>query len=98
MGIVEFAKSPWGQDVPIHILWYLLWVSAIAGLVFLVVHAIWVRYFAKPEEYSGLSAKAVVVSERVPRHSLAARMFHWIMALSMFALLITAFLPRIGVK
>ena len=31
----EWAKSPWGQDVPIHILWYLIWVSAIAGLVFL---------------------------------------------------------------
>jgi hypothetical protein len=53
MGIVEWAKSPWGQDVPIHILWYLIWVSAIAGFAFLVVHAIWVRYFAKPEEFAG---------------------------------------------
>jgi len=30
MGIVEWAKSPWGQDVPIHIFWYLIYVSAIA--------------------------------------------------------------------
>ena len=36
MGIVEWAKSPWGQDVPIHIFWYLIWVSAFAGLAFLV--------------------------------------------------------------
>ena len=31
MGIIEWAKSPWGQDIPIHALWYLIWVSAIAG-------------------------------------------------------------------
>ena len=52
MGIVEWAKSPWGQDVPIHIFWYLIWVSAIAGLAFLIVHAVWIRYFAKPEEFA----------------------------------------------
>ena len=40
MGIVEWATSPWGQDVPIHIAWFLIWVAAIAGLVFLIVHAI----------------------------------------------------------
>ena len=36
--------------------------------------------------------------ERVARHSLAARLFHWIMAAAMFTLLITAFLPKVGVK
>jgi cytochrome b subunit of formate dehydrogenase len=100
MGIVEFAKSPWGQDVPIHILWYLIWVSAIAGLVFLVGHAIWVRYFAKEEEFAPSPVKVAASSlpERVARHSLAARLFHWIMAAAMFTLLITAFLPKVGVK
>jgi cytochrome b subunit of formate dehydrogenase len=34
----------------------------------------------------------------VPRHSLAARLFHWVMAAAMLALLITAFLPRVGVE
>jgi cytochrome b subunit of formate dehydrogenase len=100
VGIVEWAKSPWGQDVPIHILWYLIWVSAIAGLAFLVVHAVWIRYFAKPEEYEANPEPVAIASlpDRVDRHSLAARLFHWIMAASMFALLITAFLPKIGVK
>jgi cytochrome b subunit of formate dehydrogenase len=100
VGIVEWAKSPWGQDVPIHILWYLIWVSAIAGLTFLVVHAVWIRYFAKPEEYEANPEPVAIASlpDRVDRHSLAARLFHWIMAASMFALLITAFLPKIGVK
>jgi cytochrome b subunit of formate dehydrogenase len=100
MGVVEWAKSPWGQDVPIHILWYLIWVSGIAGLVFLVGHAIWIRYFAKPEEFSDTTPPiaAARLPERVARHSLAARLFHWIMAAAMIALLVTAFLPKVGVK
>ena len=100
MGIIEWARSPWGQDVPIHIAWALIYVAAIGGLIVLVVHAIYVRYFAKQEEYSGGASAAAVahVPDRVARHSLAARMFHWIMAASMFALLITAFLPKVGVQ
>ena len=100
MGIVEFAKSPWGQDVPIHVAWTLIYVAAIGGLLFLIVHAIYVRYFAKAEEYSGGASAAVAASvpERVPRHSLAARLFHWIMAAAMLTLLVTAFLPRVGVQ
>ena len=31
MGIIEWARSPWGQDVPIHIAFYLIWVAAIVG-------------------------------------------------------------------
>ena len=100
MGIVEWAKSPWGQDVPIHIAWTLIYVFAIGGLLFLIVHAIYVRYFAKAEQYSGGVSEAVAarVPERVPRHSLAARLFHWIMAAAMLTLLVTAFLPRVGVQ
>ena len=41
----------WGQNVPIHIAWFLIWVAAIAGLVFLVVHAIYL-VFAKDEEFA----------------------------------------------
>ena len=100
MGIVEWATSPWGQHVPIHIAWFLIWVAAIAGLVFFVVHVIYLRYFARAEEFAGAVTPelAVHVPERVPRHSLAARMFHWIMAASMFTLLFTAFLPKVGVR
>ena len=100
MGILEWGKSPWGQDVPIHISSILIWVSAIGGLVFLIVHAIWLRYFAKPEVYADSTPPSVGarLPERIARHSLAARLFHWIMAAAMFALLFTAFLPKIGVR
>jgi hypothetical protein len=46
MGILEWATSPSGQRVPIHVAWFLIYVALMVGLVFLVVHAIYVRYFA----------------------------------------------------
>src|SRR5215471_2932409 len=100
MGVIEFATSPWGQAVPIHISFALIWFFAIAGLAFLIVHAIWFRYFAGKDEYESpeTPAPASGVPEKVARHSLAARLFHWVMAASMLALLITAFLPKVGVQ
>ncbi len=100
MGILEWATSPLGQRVPIHIAWFLIWVAVIAGLVFLIVHAIYVRYFAKHKEFASEAppAQTLDLPARIPRHSLAARMFHWIMAAAMFVLLFTAFLPRVGVQ
>jgi cytochrome b subunit of formate dehydrogenase len=98
--ITEWATSPWGQNVPIHIAWFLIWVAALAGMLFLIVHAIYVRYFAKAEEFAGSVSPTleVLLPKRIPRHSLTARLFHWIMAASMFTLLITAFLPKVGVQ
>src|ERR1700721_1045678 len=81
MGFLEWATSPWGQRVPIHIAWFLIWVAAIAGLLFLMVHATYVRYFANPRVFAADDSSAVSASipKRIPRHSLVARMFHWIM-------------------
>jgi formate dehydrogenase subunit gamma len=97
-GVVEFATNPWGQTVPIHVAFYLIWVAAIGGLAFLICHAIYVQFIARKEEHveSVSPELAAHVPEKVARHSLAARLFHWIMALAMFALLITAFLPKVG--
>jgi cytochrome b subunit of formate dehydrogenase len=98
--IAEMAKSPWGQDVPVHVAFYLMYVAVIAALGFFVVHSIWHRYFAKPEEFSGSTPAPEVAKlpEQIPRHSLAARLFHLIMAISMLTLLFTAFLPKVGVE
>jgi cytochrome b subunit of formate dehydrogenase len=106
MGIVEFATTPWGQTVPIHISFFLIWVAAIGGLAFLIVHTIWLRFFAPKLEYAKSEASGADDREassaglltKVARHSLAARLFHWVMAASMFALLITAFLPKVGIQ
>jgi len=99
MGILEWATSPLGQKIPIHIAWFLIWVALIAGLTFLLVHAIYVRYFAKKDFVSDpSSAETLELPARIPRHSLAARLFHWIMAAAMFVLLFTAFLPKAGMQ
>jgi cytochrome b subunit of formate dehydrogenase len=75
-------------------------VSLIAGLLFLIVHAIYVRYFAKEKEFAGTISPELStrLPEQIARHSLAARLFHWIMAAAMFTLLFTAFLPKVGVQ
>jgi cytochrome b subunit of formate dehydrogenase len=100
MGLIQWATSPWGREVPIHIAWFLIWVCAIAGLLFMIVHALYVGIFAKPKKFAVNDTPEVIaaVPQRVPRHSFVARAFHWVMAISMFALLITAFLPKIGIK
>ena len=64
------------------------------------MHAIYVRYFAKEKEFAAdpPSAESLEFPARIPRHSLTARLFHWIMAAAMFVLLFTAFLPRVGIQ
>jgi len=100
VGILEWATNPFGRSVPIHIAWFLIWVALIAGLLFLIVHSIYMRYFAKEKEFAGAASAefAARLPQRIPRHSLAARLFHWTMAAAMFVLLFTAFLPKVGVQ
>ena len=102
MNLIQWAQSPWGQQVPIHISWTLLWVSAIGALLFLIVHALYVSIWARPAHSAASSnisgAAAGRIPERVPRHNLSARLFHAIMAVAMLALLFTAFLPKVGVE
>lgn len=100
MGIIEWATDPWGRSVPIHAAWSLIWLALIAGLLFLVIHALYVRFFAKEKQFVESASPELIarLPERIPRHSLAARLFHWIMAGAMFVLLFTAFLPKVGVQ
>jgi thiosulfate reductase cytochrome b subunit len=72
--ITQWATDPWGQNVPIHIAWFLIWVAAMAGLAFLIVHAIYVRYFAKAEVFEGDVPRTLenTLPNRIPRH------YHWI--------------------
>ena len=105
MNLIQWATSPWGQSVPTHISWILLWVCAIGALAFLIVHALYVSIWARKHAPAGAngssgisSAAAAQIPERVPRHNLSARLFHAIMAVAMLALLFTAFLPKVGVQ
>ena len=101
MGFLQWAIDPWGHKVPIHIAWFLIWAALIAGFGFLVVHATYLRFFARKKEWAADTASPQIIAaipRRVPRHSPVARIFHWVMAASMFTLLFTAFLPKLGVQ
>ena len=99
MNILQWVTEPWGQTVPTHIAWSLIQVAFVAGVAFLIVHAIYIKFFARGKEWSGTEASEVAgIPERVPRHSRVARGFHWVMAASMVTLLLTAFLPKVGVE
>src|SRR5207247_9757329 len=50
------------------------------------------------EETDALEAARKDLPEKIERHNLTARLFHWTMAAAMFVLLLTAFLPVVGVK
>lgn len=100
MGFIEWATDPWGLSVPIHIGWFLVWVSVVAGLGFLIVHSVYLRYFAKARQFAPGDPLPIAheIPQHVSRHSLAARSFHWVMAAAMLVLLFTAFLPKVGVE
>lgn len=67
----------------------------------MIGHAIYVRFWVKHPATGAANVSpdiAARVPKQVPRHSAAARAFHWVMAVAMIALLLTAFLPKVGVE
>jgi cytochrome b subunit of formate dehydrogenase len=70
--------------------------------MFLIAHASYMILSAHRKraaaETDALEAANRDLPEHISRHSLMARLFHWVMAASMFTLLFTAFLPIVGVK
>jgi cytochrome b subunit of formate dehydrogenase len=102
MDLLTWGRSPWGEWILTHISWDLLWASLFAGAAFLVAHASYLMLSRHRKraaaETDALEAARRDLPTRIGRHSLAARLFHWIMAASMFVLLFTAFLPIAGVQ
>ena len=100
--LIRWGRNPWGQDVLTHVSWNLFWAALFAGLAFLAAHAGYMLLSAhrkRPEaETDLLEAARPDLPARVERHSLAARLFHWVMAASMFVLLFSSFLPVAGIR
>ena len=73
-----------------------------AGVVFLIAHASYMVLSAhrkrQAAETDAMEAARPDLPERIVRHSMAARMFHWVMAVAMFVLLVTAFFPIVGIR
>lgn len=102
MDFLTWGRNPWGQQVLTHISWDLLWASLFAGIMFLVAHASYMilspHRKRSETETDALEKAHANLPERIPRHTFMARMFHWVMAASIFTLLFTAFLPIAGVR
>jgi cytochrome b subunit of formate dehydrogenase len=102
MNFLTWGRNPWGQTILTHISWSLMWASLFAGLMFLVAHASYMMLSAHHKrseaETNALEAKFKDLPDKIERHTFMARVFHWVMAASMFVLLFTAFLPIVGVK
>lgn len=97
MQFFQTAQNPWGQEVLIRISWNLLYLSALIGALFIIGHLVW-RATHKEAEAAVKTSAPTDVPEKVLRHSLAARLFHWVMAAAVLVLLFTGFLPVLGVQ
>ena len=99
---LTWGHSPWGQQILTHVSWNLLWASLFAGVAFFVAHASYMVLSAHRKrgaaETDAMEAMRPDLPPRIKRHSLGARVFHWVMATSMFTLLLTAFLPIAGIR
>lgn len=102
MDFLTWGRNPWGQWVLTHISWNLFWASLFGGVLFFVAHASYMVLSAHRKraahETDALEAARKDLPAKIARHSLVARLFHWVMAAAMFVLLFTAFLPIAGVR
>ena len=102
MDLLTWGRNPWDQPILTHISWDLMWASLFAGVAFLVAHASYMVFSAHRKrsaaETAALETAYKHLPERIERHTFMARVFHWVMAASMFVLLFTAFLPIAGVQ
>ena len=100
MELFQFGTDPWGQNILIRLSWGLLTVAFFSGIAFVLFHAIYAVVW-RPKlavEAGAPTGGDVNIPEKVVRHTGAARIFHWVMAASMFVLLATGFLPIVGLE
>jgi len=90
------AANPWGQEVLIGVSWDLMWAAVVVAALFLVGHAIWIRTRPDVRHDEAPTSAPPGLPERIERHSLGARLFHWTMSAAMLVLLVTAFVPVMG--
>ena len=99
MELWRSAADPWGQDVLIGISWDLMWAAVIVGVGFTLAHAVWAKWLAPAESAStGGGSGAAGLPAQILRHAMSERVFHWAMSVAMLVLLVTAFLPIMGIQ
>ncbi len=93
MNIFQWDQNPWGQEILVRISWDLFYLSVLGGALFIVGHLVYRRKHPSDASNTLESTTIENIPEKIVRHSLPARLFHWIMAGSVLVLLGTGFLP-----
>ncbi len=91
MDIATYRNDVWGREVLLGVSWDLLWLVCVVALVIIAGHAV---YMATQQKAERPSAEG----KRVHRHDQIDRVMHWVMAISILALLFTGVLPIIGIE
>ena len=91
MDIATYKNDVWGREVLLGVSWDLLWLVCVVALVIIAVHAIYMAVQKRAERPSK-------DGKRVQRHESIDRIMHWVMAISILALLFTGVLPIIGIE
>lgn len=99
MDFLRRARNPWGEEVLVGLGWDLFWVVVFLGALFILGHAILARK-KKGEEASPSvdPEQAAGIPEKVTRHNGSARTSHWVLAIATLTLLITGFVPILGLQ
>ncbi len=91
MDIATYKNDVWGREVLLGVSWDLLWLVCVVALVIIAVHAVYLAMQQRAERPSR-------DGKRVQRHEPIDRIMHWVMAISILALLFTGVLPIIGIE
>jgi formate dehydrogenase subunit gamma len=94
MHLVRVSTDVWGQRVLEGVSWDLLPVAAGIGVAVAIGHAI----YSVVRRKQAVSSDVPGADERIERHAAIDRWFHWLTAICVLTLLLTAFLPIVGVK
>jgi len=89
--IATYKNDVWGREVLLGVSWDLLWLVCVIALVIVAAHAVYMAMQQKAERPSK-------EGKRMQRHEPVDRIMHWVMAISILALLFTGVLPIIGVE
>ncbi|TDJ37239.1 MAG: cytochrome b/b6 domain-containing protein [Gammaproteobacteria bacterium] len=91
MEIATYKNDVWGREVLLGVSWDLLWLVCVVALVIIAGHAVYMATQQRAERPSQ-------EGKHVQRHEPIDRIMHWVMAISILALLFTGVLPIIGIE
>jgi formate dehydrogenase subunit gamma len=98
MSLFQWERNPWGQEILVRISWNLFWLAVVGATLFIIGHLVYRAKHKKAEASESTDSAGAGIPEKVVRHSIASRLFHWLMTAAVFVLLVTGFFPVLGIQ